>query len=199
MPLCSQVASFVNNIIFTGAEFVRFTIHARSFRRDSLQLLNTPIISLQTLSALEDRHGIVSIDCGNEVRCLIPMQTHPLWQRHRSRYAGYRGGSSSSSLHEEAGEATRMGGRVLHAFVFYATWMLLMGVILYPYAMIVYLSWKQLVQQQKHHHEQMQMLGRLEDASHSSAAWLLLLACVATVAHTWRKMPFFLRTNGWRL
>ena len=58
----------MNSIIFTGAEFARFTVHARSFRNDALQLLNTPIISLNTLGSLEDHNGLVNIDCGVEVR-----------------------------------------------------------------------------------------------------------------------------------
>lgn len=125
----------MHTILFTGAEFVRFTVHARSFRRDSVQLLNTPIISLANLSALEDRHGLVSIDCGNEVRCLIPMQTHPLWQRHRNRFPRER---------EHQPNAADSDASVLGLAVFYATWMLLMGVIMYPYAIIIFMAWMQM-------------------------------------------------------
>lgn len=73
----AQVTSLVNTMIFTGTQFIRFTVHARSLRNDSLQLLNTPIISMETLSALEDRNGLACIECGHEVRLLIPMRTHP--------------------------------------------------------------------------------------------------------------------------
>lgn len=35
---------------------------------------------MDTFLDLEDRDGLVCIDCGDEVRILIPMSTHPLWR-----------------------------------------------------------------------------------------------------------------------
>ena len=36
---------------------------------------------METFLDLEDRNGLVCIDCGDEVRILIPMSTHPVWRR----------------------------------------------------------------------------------------------------------------------
>jgi hypothetical protein len=59
--------------------------HHSSSNNGVVQLLNTPIISMDTFSDLEDRDGLVCIDCGDEVRILIPMITHPLWRAVRMR------------------------------------------------------------------------------------------------------------------
>ena len=190
-----QVASFVNTVISTGAEFVRFTIHTRAAAAAAAaggdgsdasssphQLLNTPIISLSALSALEDRHGLVHIDCGEQVRVIIPMLTHPFWQRHRNRFSSTQQPREASS--NPADETA--GVFLLHRVVFCMTWLLVLGTVMYPYAMIIFLAWKQVVVMQQ---QQQQQQGF--HCVYSSG--ILFMACVGTVILTRRRIIAKLR------
>ena len=143
-----------------------------------MQLLNTPIISLPTLSALEDRHGLVSIDCGDEqvggCRIVIPMLTHPFWYRHRSRFF-------SPPSHAAATTAAFLGRAepisVLQMIVFYATWLLLLGIMMYPYALIIFLAWRQVLIA-----KEVNNVAWLP--SDVFATWMLFVATLATIALT---------------
>ena len=159
-----QVTSLVNTIIFSGAEFIRFTVHTRSNSSSStLSVLNTPMLSLRDLCALEDHNGLVCIDCGSEVRILIHTSTHPIWHhlyhQHQqqmtmtTRMMMPRLSTTRSLLRHWAswrifhGSGSSMEDRsssVPQILAVFAAWLFIAAVMVYPYAMIIYMTYSQM-------------------------------------------------------
>lgn len=172
-----------------------------------MQLLNTPIISMESFSELEDRNGLVVIDCGDEVRTphrrrrriLIPMSTHPLW-----RQGG--GGSISSSR-----VIPRMSSSVLEACLFqnriswhhlspphssssfssssllwtllcHGAWAFAMLALIYPYLVIIFISFSQLVLFRGYYVNFKESSSSVDESSNGASSTLsLLVACLLVV------------------
>jgi hypothetical protein len=121
---------------------------------------------VETLRDLETSEGMIEINCGDEVRILVPMQTHPIFSISPANNQDEVAEAETGSINGYS--MPKHTSMALRTLIFYIFWLLITVIFLYPYMMIIFIVCKR-----------MGSTDQDDDTSHAAASILLIASAIS--------------------